>query len=114
MRGNSSAKLTLVPPQTPTCRFCGPVDPSAPHAKTCPRNQPYRTGRHEIVEYALARALKAMPGCHVETEPLIHHRNPRSGSVYSDVRFTGSLNSGMAPMDFGIKVTGINTACFDV
>lgn len=105
---------TLVPPQTATCRACGHPRPTIAHAESCNRLQGIRTGRHEIVKYALARTLAEIPGGSVEVEPHIDHRDDRVGSAYNDVRFSGSIDSNIPPMEFDVKVTGVTTSRFDL
>lgn len=105
---------TLVPPQIGACQLCGRPNPAIDHAESCAGTQRYRVGRHEAVKYALARALRVIPETRVDVEPVVIHSDGLRGSVYNDVRFSGSMSANLPPMEFDVKVTGVMTDAFDL
>ena len=99
---------TLSPPQTDRCRMCGHQQPDMFHAESCRHTQGDRQRRHEVVKYALGRALARTPGSSVIYEPIVIERAP-SQARYNDVRYSGSIECGLRPMEFDVKVLGLGT-----
>ena len=100
---------TLSPCLTPVCRACQQRDPTLFHAESCTATQRHRIGRHELVKYALGRALQTIPDSSITYEPLILNCAPGPARL-NDVRFSGS--SDLPPMEFDVKVTGLFTSQF--
>ncbi|WWC92602.1 uncharacterized protein L201_007561 [Kwoniella dendrophila CBS 6074] len=99
---------TLTPLETSTCAQCNKRGINFYHDENCKELKGYRTRRHESLKYALANALDTTPNCDVEIEPLILNRDP--GSVRrNDIRYSGSVEAGLGPMEFDVKVTGLST-----
>ena len=97
---------TLTLPASSHCNLCGAVT-SFLHFDVCPGRRQWLTRRHELIKYAVARALSTIPGAVVRVEPYI------SGTVRrDDIRFTGSAESGSASFDLDIKVTSLGTVAF--
>lgn len=95
--------LSLV--KFPHCRMCGELDCPVLHIDSCRGTQPIRTRRHEFTKYALGRALDTAPGAQIEYEPLVFTADRGPGHVkYNDIRFSGSPESDLPPMEFDIKV----------
>ena len=98
---------TLTPFSTITCGTCDKTNIAPSHDESCSSSGPQRTRRHEAVKYAVAGALKTLPNSEVEIEPLILHGASGTVGRRNDIRFSGSVEAGLGPMEFDVKVTGL-------
>jgi hypothetical protein len=90
------------------CKACGQVRVPLSHADTCSATTSHRTRRHEVFKYALGRALSSAPGGRVDYEPLAFD-TPTNTPKYNDIRFHGSIEADMGPLEFDTKVASLHS-----
>jgi hypothetical protein len=90
---------------------CGTSDPTLAHTDGCSMTRGQRVRRHEVIKRALGNALSTAPGSQVQFEPLILQDPATSpeGARYNDVRFSGSAEANLPPMEFDVTSTSVIT-----
>ena len=99
-------RMSLLSPTTNVCHACGRANPDLHHSESCQGLQVYRTLRHGDTQRAWWRGLNTVPQGRATMEPFVRGRDPGTAR-YNDVRFEGSIQAGLGPAEWEIKVPSL-------